>query len=217
MYKYVDDSKIKKDKKMCRNILDELRKNLKEKGISSVIMLVGSGEKSVVTQNENEPYDLDYNLVIHKISTNSDEHLELNKNLKGLKYLIIQELNKLVKDTDFSEGRDKRSCITSVMRFANGSGRKFSFDLAVVKYNKKMQLCRLIHRKEDDTYVWNEVPHTYNLKKLTKEIHEKGGSHQLKEEYLKLKNMYLQRGDREHSSFVIYAEAVNHIYQKYHK
>ncbi len=73
MYKYVDDLKIKKDKKMCRNILDELRKKLKEKGISSVIMLVGSGEKSVVTQNENEPYDLDYNLVIQKISTNANQ------------------------------------------------------------------------------------------------------------------------------------------------
>ncbi len=208
MYKYVEAKKVLADKKECEKILSRLCKNLREDGISAQLMLIGSGGNHMVTQNGNEPYDLDYNLVIQKLPE------QYQKNLRELRNLVMNKLNALVDGTDFSKGHDHKACITSIVKLQNGTGKSFSFDLAIVRYDKEGQVNRLIHRKEDDTYIWNTVPHSYNVKGKAREINKKGKNKNLRDEYLNLKNMYLQRGDLTHSSFVIYAEAVDHVYHQ---
>ncbi len=208
MYKYVTDAGITKDKKICRELLDKLSHNIRKYEIASQVILIGSGAYGIVTQNGDEPYDLDYNLFVQKMPK------ELYKNPKRLKEIVIIELNKIVEGSEFTFARNRRSCISSLVKFKDGSGKRFSFDLTIVVDNTNGGFSRLIYRKEDNSYIWNEAPHTDKIKRKMSMINKQGGNKEFREEYLKLKNLYLTRNDYNHSSFDVFVEAVNHIYNK---
>lgn len=51
--------------KWCLSIIHNVQRLLKDY-FTFDIRLIGSGEKRLVTQNENECFDLDYNLIIQR-------------------------------------------------------------------------------------------------------------------------------------------------------
>lgn len=65
MYAYVEDKAfLKRAQNCCSELMHELEDELREKGINSQFFLVGSGARNMVTQNEEEAIDFDYNLNI---------------------------------------------------------------------------------------------------------------------------------------------------------
>ena len=66
MYHWLNDKDyLKKLKFTCGGLINELVQLINNEGKMKVeANLVGSGAKGLVTQNANEPVDLDYNLVI---------------------------------------------------------------------------------------------------------------------------------------------------------
>ena len=73
MYHFVEDKEfLKRVQESCVTDLNQLTKLLLEEGISSQFILVRSGARNMVTQNENGDIDLDYNLVIQKCSNIND-------------------------------------------------------------------------------------------------------------------------------------------------
>lgn len=209
MYKYVEPMIVEADKKCCRAMLDKLCQSLREKGISAQPALVGSGRLNIVTQNEEEPYDLDYDLIIQKMTE------EYRNDCKKLKDEVMNELNRIVQDTEFSFSKDSRSVITSIVKFPDGSGKRFSFDLAIVKKDNEGNTERLIHDKPNGNYIWN-ISRDYwaGADNKASRIRKNGKSQDLREEYLMLKNRYLTRNDNTHTSSAIYTEAVEHVYSR---
>ena len=76
---------------------------------------------------------------------------------------------------------------------------------------------RLKHEKtgifQEDKYYWNIAPNSNNYSEKAKIIKTIPGYWgKVREQYKKLKNMYLTRNDNDHPSFICYIEAINNIY-----
>lgn len=212
MYDFVEERVIKPYRSRCSNIMTQLRDILNEDyGIVTQFSLVGSGNHSrnLVTQNGNGPFDLDYNLLIVKMP---DEYWN---NLRKLKELVRTTLNDIVGDSLFTDGRDSRSVITSILHFTNKPQVEFSFDIAIWGKNKAGNWCRLIHNKGPiEQFTWNEVPSSKNVSNKAMALKEEGYWNDVRQAYLDRKNLYLERRDKNHPSFIVYVETINEMYDK---
>ena len=215
MYEYVVDKEVKRYRSDCSNTMEQLRDLLNEKyDINTQFSLVGSGgdSRNMVTRNGDGPFDLDYNLVIISMPN------EYWNNLKMLKDRVRDSLNKVVDNTWFSDGKDSRSVITSILHFKDSTEIEFSFDIAILTRNSNGNLCRLIHNNKgcwNENFTWNEVPHSKNVKDKADKLKRNGLWNLLRDVYLDKKNMCLSRGDKNHPSFVIYVESVNEVCNRY--
>jgi len=215
MIKIVDEAECRKYRLDCSITMKKVCSKLKEKGISSQFTLVGSGARNMITRNGNGPYDLDYNLEIIKAPNG------YWKDLRYLKDTVRILLNEAAGLQCFSDSKDSTSCLTSILHFKNEPTIEFKFDVAIVAKNSDGTLCRLIHNKNAwgygiDQYVWNEIPYSRDVTLKAKRIKTEGLWLDVRNQYVKLKEMYLsQRWDKEHPSFIIYIEAVNNVYNHY--
>ena len=215
MYEYVVEREVKRYRSDCSNTMEQLRDMLYEKyDINTQFSLVGSGgdSRNMVTRNGDGPFDLDYNLVIISMP---DQYRD---NLKMLKDRVRDSLNKIVENTWFSDGKDSRSVITSILHFKDSPEIEFSFDIAILTRNSNGNLCRLIHNNKgcwNENFTWNEVPHSKNVIDKADKLKRNGLWNVVREVYLDKKNMYLRRRDDNHPSFIIYVETINEVYGKY--
>lgn len=213
MYELVEERVIKPYRSKCSSIMTQLRDILNEDyDIITQFSLVGSGNDSrnLVTKNGQGPFDLDYNLLIVKMP---DEYW---KNLKKLKDLVRNTLNKIAGEALFSDGKDSRSVITSILHFTNSPEVEFSFDIAICVRNRVGNWCRLIHQKGYfEQFTWNEVPSSKDIRNKAKALKEEGYWNEVRKAYVNRKNMYLRRGDKNHPSFIVYVETINEIFYKY--
>ena len=73
---------------------------------------------------------------------------------------------------------------------------------------------RILFYVKSNQYVWNEVPYSHNVTLKARQIKEAGLWLDVRNQYVRLKEMYLsRRWDKDHPSFVVYIEArvsVNH-------
>ena len=214
MYYFVDEKEYHIYKVDCSNTLKKTCELLKKKNIIAQFVLVGSGARNMVTRNGNGPYDLDYNLIIVKAP---DEYWN---DLRKLKDTIRNALNKAVGGNWFSDAQDSTSCLTALLHFSDSPKVKFSFDVAIICENSNGKWMRLIHNKNmwgigNDQYTWNEVPYSMNIKVKADVLKRNDLWQEVRDKYLNLKNMYLCRMDRSHTSFTVYVEALNQVHNKY--
>lgn len=209
MYDFVTDAEIKPYRTYCTKVLTDLRELLHdEQEIKTEFYLVGSGAKNLVTRDGNGPFDLDYNLRILEMPNRYWNDLKL------LKDTVRDTLNRIVKDTLFSDGHDSTSVITSNLVLKNAPQKEFSFDVAILAKMENGNLCRLIHNKRNGLFTWCEVPASKKLGSKATALKQHGWWEDVRETYLDKKNMYLRRRDYDHPSFVVYVETINEIYQK---
>lgn len=216
MFKFVSTQTVKRYKSYCADILNQLKMSLfNNYGIEIDVELIGSGAKNLVTQNENESFDLDYNLIIN--SFGDDYNPDNTSDLRELKDLIRNELNEILEEEHFGDAQDSKSVLTARLFFVNDPEKKeFSFDIAIFAKNSLGNYCRLIHEKGSvDRFYWNEVPSSYDVYEKSNELKEYGWWQDVRETYFKLKNMYLKRNDHTHPSFIVYVEAVNQVYNEF--
>ncbi len=213
MYYYVDNKKfLKRAKSLCSSILKGLEEILRsEYDINSQFFLVGSGARSLITQNGNEGIDFDYNL---NIISCPDWHSE-----KDLKESVRKAFNKAMKNHGLSDVEDSTSSLTTKMiYFEDDSDIKFSIDVCIVTKNTSGTWERLIHEKTGftyyDRYLWNSAPHSNNYQEKVQAIKSVPGwwDQVLRPKYLDKKNFYLRNNDYNHPSFICYIEAINDVY-----
>lgn len=209
MYHYVDDKVfLKKAQTTCVEILNALTQELLDYGISSQFILVGSGARNMVTQNANNPIDFDYNLCIQKCENIND--------CRTIKETVRKVFNKELRDNNLSDCKDSTSSLTTKpIYFTDNPKMQFSMDICIIVIGNNGSWYRLIHEKtgytSTDKYYWNEAPNSRQIKEKADSIKESGYWQKVREEYLKIKNLYLRKNAK-HPSFVCYIEAVNNIY-----
>ena len=214
MYKYVKDKEyLALLRRTCGSMMQELCHILKEDyDIGAVPKLIGSGSRKLITQNGNNPVDLDYNLEIVKCKDYG--------NCRFIKEAVRKSFNKVLRSYNLNDCSDSTSSLTSEkMYFTDYSNKtKFSIDVGIVCRDSKGNYYRLIHEKtgyvSDDGYFWNIAPISHKVRKKFEYIISKGKWEMISNEYLRLKNMYLKRNDHNHPSFICYIEAVNNVYNK---
>ena len=215
MYHYIQDKDFQKRlKSTCSDIVNQLVQNINKDSVMTVkACLVGSGAKNLVTQNANNPIDLDYNICI--LDT---ESININ-NGREIKAYIKKEFSSVLKKNDWSDCQDSTSVLTTGQRvFKQGNKTAFSIDIAIT-FENSIGWHKLIHEKTGldiyDRYYWNEIPDSKQLEEKVYAIKLNHLWEEVRNTYLKKKNFYLQKNDRTHPSFIVYIESVNQIYNKY--
>lgn len=210
MYHWVQDKDyLKRAYSVCADIVNQLKNELEKDGIKASMKVVGSMNRHMVTQNEREPIDFDFNLFIEEVSS-----MDAN----ALKETVRKAFNRVLQRNGWGDCMDSTSVLTTEQRvFDKGNKTPFSIDVCIVGYNDFGQLQRLKHEKtgfvQSDRWYWNEVPNSDKLKEKENFLKPKYW-HEVRETYLEKKKMYLSRNDYNHPSFVCYIEAVNEVYSK---
>lgn len=218
MFDYVKDKEfLGLMRRECSDVVNRLVTSINNDNFMQVEMhLVGSGAKHLETQNNNEPIDLDYNIVIKKFYGN-----DIN-DCRTIKDYIIKMFNVALKSKGWGNCKDSTSAISTEYRFFTKIANKtnFSIDLGIVIESNNTWY-RLIHQKtgfiQNDRYFWNEGPNSNGLSKKVNWLKKKGYWQNVRNVYLEKKNLYLSRGDKNHPSFNCYIEAVNQVYYAYNK
>ncbi len=213
-YEFVHESEYGQNRRECSEILQKTCALLKEKGISAVVTLIGSGGRNMVTRNGNGPYDLDYNLEIVKLDQ------DRIADLREMKELIRGAINQSLQGRGYADASSSTSCLTVKRFFSNMPIVEFSFDVGIVMRNRRGNYMRLVQNKNGfglglDQYTWEEIPSSGDVKEKSDKLKQEGHWPEVRDAYLDLKNLYLQRWDKDHKSFVVYIEAVNQVYAKY--
>ena len=215
MYHYIQDKDFQKRlKSTCSDIVNQLVQSINKGSVMTVkACLVGSGAQNLVTQNANNPIDLDYNICI--LDTKS---IDIN-NGREIKEYIRKEFNGVLKINDWSDCQDSTSAITTGQQFfKQGNKTAFSIDIAIT-FENNLGWHKLIHEKTGlathDRYYWNEIPDSTQLEEKVYAIKLNHLWDEVRKTYLEKKNFYLQKNDKTHPSFIVYIESVNKIYNKY--
>ena len=204
MYKYVAKGEVAEYRAYCQDVLNRLKMKLERKyGIKSYATLIGSGAHNMVTRDGEGPFDLDYNLVLTTIPQKYEKALEQLKNL------IRETLDDLV-NKKFSHGKGSTSSITYLAYSEDGKKVMFSFDVALI-WERESQY-KLVHDKEKNLFIWNQIRDSKDLERKILEIKNRKRWGDVRLRYLKMKNEYLSQKDKNHPSFVVYIEAVNQVY-----
>ena len=69
MYKYANQSQVKELATWCQEILYAVQEEVRDY-FTFDIRLIGSGDKRLVTQNAEQSFDLDYNIILQKDKKN---------------------------------------------------------------------------------------------------------------------------------------------------
>lgn len=212
MYHYVEDKEfLKRAQKSCSSLMVELEEELREEGINSQFFLIGSGAKNMVTQNENESIDFDYNLNI----LSCDE-----ENCRAIKETARKAFNKVLRQNGLRDCEDSTSSLTTKKFYLRGEKNiGISIDVGIVRKDNDGFLHRLKHEKGStsyqDRYYWNEGPNLDKCKEKAMAIKLIPGCWDyVRDRYLELKNHYLRNNDYNHPSFVCYIQAVNDAYNQ---
>lgn len=216
MYHYIEDKGfLKHMRSHCSTIINQLVQCINNDSVMAVeAHLVGSGARNLITQNANEPIDLDYNLCVlevFEIGFNSSQ---------AIKEYIRQHFNKVLNQNGWGDCRDSTSALTTELRhFIKGNDTEFKIDLAIVRQSH-YGLERLIHSKTGiislDQWYWNQVRDSKGLADKVRKIKSENWWLEVRDKYLEKKNMYLRQGDTDnHPSFNVYIETINEIYYKY--
>ena len=215
MYHWIEDKEFEsKLRSLCADIINQLVQRINnDGGLYVEAHLVGSGAKNMITQNANEPVDLDYNLCILE-----NYAFDANDG-RSIKSYIQEQFNAALKKNGWGDCHDSTSALTTERRyFTKGNHTEFSIDLAIVQERNNCWY-RLIHRKtgivQSDQWYWNEAPHSHGLNRRVDILKENDLWLEVRQTYLDKKNMYLRRQDKNHPSFNVYIESVNEVYYKH--
>lgn len=209
-YKFVEDKEfLARVQKSCNDDMKEIESILRnEYDIGCQYFLIGSGAKNMITEDSNGIIDLDYNINVYN---------GMNYDGKRLKTAVIYAANQVMKKNGLEDVNDSTSSIeTKRVHFKDDPDkREFKTDVAIVTM-KDGKWFRLIHDKGLlERYYWVPAPNSSDYQIKAKEIKEVPGMWlEVREEYLRLKNLYLHRNDHSHPSFVCYIEAVNNVYSR---
>ena len=210
MYHWITDKQFLKDmKRECWDIINRLKNNINRDSYFRIeTQIVGSGANNLITQNEKEPIDLDFNLCIVSIKKNIKE--------SEIKEYVRKHFNKVLNEREWGNCSDSTSALTTKRQhFKNGNQTEFSIDLAIIKKENNF-LHKLKHEKTGNTnhdkWYWNIVPDSNDIKNKAYHIKTCGCWNEVREKYLKKKNKFLKEQDYNHPSFICYIEAVNEVY-----
>ena len=212
MYYFVEDKQfLKRAQSDCSATIKELETLLRNNyDINSQAFLVGSGARNMITQNENEGIDFDYNLNI--LSCPDWD------NAKSIKETVRIAFNKILRNQGLNDAEDSTSSITTKpMYFKNAPEIEFKIDVCIVTKNNAGEWERLIHEKTgytyNDRYFWNAAPNSKDYQEKARKIKSvPGWWDKVRAKYLDRKNYYLKKGDNNHPSFVCYIEVINDVY-----
>ncbi len=174
--------------------------------------LIGSSAKNLITQNGNNPIDLDFSLHITECSGDINDCYKI-------KEFIRKNFNEIINSRNPENINDSTSALTTKPIYIDNKTNPYftidTIDLAIIK-NDEYGSHRLIHLKtgntKNDKWFWNLIPKSNNLEEKIEYIKTFNKWSCLRNTYLIKRNHYLKSNDKYYPSFKCYIEAINEVY-----
>ena len=124
-YRFANQSEVKELEAWCMEILHAVQDEVRDY-FTFDIRLIGSGDKRLVTQNSDESFDLDYNIILQK------DKKGLLDSPKQIKDIFVARFNKVLKQyvPGYTHACDSTSVITA--KIIRNNKIEFSFDVAII-------------------------------------------------------------------------------------
>lgn len=204
-YRFANQSEVKELEAWCMEILHAVQDEVREY-FTFDIRLIGSGDKRLVTQNGDECFDLDYNIIMQK------DKKGLLDNPQQIKDIFVKRFKAVLEEnvSGYNYVSDSTSVITA--KLIRNDKIEFSFDVAIIVEGDDGYFYRLTHDKRTNRYIWNQVANSKNYFAKFKAIKENGYWMEFKQRYLKNKDRHLSNQDGV-KTFSIFLETLNEFYR----
>lgn len=200
---YVTKAEIKPYRKIFFNSIENIRDEIKSKGITFIYRLVGSAKRNLVIKDNNKGFDCDYQIIIKKNKNN----LSPNE----IKNIFSIFLNKELKKENFNPANNSTSSITFRKVDKENNLRLFGYDIVILRNNNNdLEILRCKKDFQPIVCLFEILPDMKNSTENFKKIIGPKMWKTLREKYLEKKILYLEK-DIERKSFQILNETVNEI------
>lgn len=210
-YQFATKKDVQAANKWCRSVLIDVQ-NLVRDWFTFDFRLIGSGGKHLVTYNEGQPFDLDYNIIIQK-----DKH-SLHDKPEKIKKIFIDAFETVFSETityfnvdEYFKINNSTSVIT--LKYISSGMLEFSFDVAIMQENENGYLEKIIFDKKNNVFIWNKVKQSDNLYDKAVQVKQNYDWNKVRNRYLELKNKSLSNQD-DTKSFSIFVQVINEFYNK---
>lgn len=210
-YQFATKKDVKVANKWCISVLKDVQILVRD-WFTFDFRLIGSGGKHLVTYNEGQPFDLDYNIIIQK-----DKH-SLHDKPAIIKEKFIEAFKAVFSETityfnvdEYFKINNSTSVIT--LKYISNGMLEFSFDVAIMQENENGYLEKIIFDKKNNVFIWNKVKQSDNLYDKAVQVKQNYDWNKVRNRYLKLKNKSLSNQD-DTKSFSIFVQVINEFYNK---
>ena len=189
---------------IIREVQDEVREHF-----TFSYQIISSTKRNMITRDagSNTGFDFDYNI---EPNVKGDAYSP-----KQIKEILRKAFEKIGREHGYTRCEDSTRVITikqydnSILLF--GTRIFHSCDFAILRrIGKKKEYIH--YDKARGIYLWETQPEEYRLDEKVEYLKENRLWQEVRDEYLELKN---SNRDREKKSRMLYAEAVNNIYDQY--
>lgn len=210
-YQFATKKDVQAANKWCRSVLKDVQILVRD-WFTFDFRLIGSGGKHLVTYNEGQPFDLDYNIIIQKDkhSLHDKPAIIKEKFIEAFKAVFSKTITGFNAD-EYFKINNSTSVIT--IKYISYGSLEFSFDVAIMQENENGYLEKIIFDKKYNRYIWNQVKDSKDLNDKVLLVKQRLGWNAVRERYLDLKNDSLSNND-ETKSFSIFIQVINEFYQK---
>lgn len=210
-YQFATKKDVQAANKWCRSVLIDVQ-NLVRDWFTCDFRLIGSGGKHLVTYNEGQPFDLDYNIIIQKDkhSLHDKPAIIKEKFIEAFKAVFSKTITGFNAD-EYFKINNSTSVIT--IKYINYGSLEFSFDVAIMQENENGYLEKIIFDKKNNVFIWNKVKQSDNLYDKAVQVKQNYDWNKVRNRYLELKNKSLSNQD-DTKSFSIFVQVINEFYNK---
>lgn len=143
--KFVSKNEVKEYTDLFSQVFSEIQKVLKkDNGLTFSYRLVGSASRRLVIRHHNQGFDCDYQLYVQKNKQNLSP--------KVIKDLLLKEFDARMPKKGFMTCKNKKKAIEIQKKKTESDQLIFKYDIVVMK---KDDYPYIIHRSENNVYVWN--------------------------------------------------------------
>ena len=213
MYEYVAKSEYAPVRKELEAIIHCVQTEMRETfDMPFQFRLIGSGNRHLITRVKggNRGYDFDYNLIL--------PHPGNGYVYKAgfIKQNFMKSFRIAIEGTPYSFPKDSTSAITIKSFDQHGNGIRHRCDFAIIYFgncNGEDGYFYLRNNKVQGSYEFAFRPLNSNIDEKVQKIRNiPNGWNTIRKEYLRLKNI---NEGKEKSSFSLYMEAVNNVYNQF--
>lgn len=202
---YLSKADVKPHRQEFQRIIENIRKYIREQGVTFTYNLIGSAKRNLVLCHENKGYDCDYKITIQ---TNVDDMKE-----EQLKKMFMDAFNKVVIAMGYSNCNDSTQAITIKKVIPNESRIEKGYDVIITKeLEDGTHILRNDKQGNHNTYHFVQMRDTQNFHNNFAKIKGNDMWQELRKRYKKKRedNQNMPE-EQQKKGFQLLSEAVNEV------
>lgn len=122
---FMTKAEVKPHRQEFKNIIDSIRRDIRNEGITFTYTLIGSAKRNLVLRHHNKGYDCDYKITIQKNINKVKE--------KELKQMFMDAFNKVIVPMGYNHCEDSTQAITMKKVVKKESKIEKGYDVIITK------------------------------------------------------------------------------------